>query len=167
MAELRHFEDFQVGDALPLASCKVTREAILAFAEAYDPQPFHLDDEAAAGSHFGGLVASGWHTGALFMRMMIDGWLGASASLGSPGLERLAWKRPVRPGDVLSGSSTVLAVRASQSRPEMGLVTFRHEVRNQRGEVVMEIVNPIMFARSNYNRRSDQQLSAATKPEDA
>lgn len=147
VAELRHFEDFQVGDELPLATCQVTREAILAFAERYDPQPFHLDEAAAARSHFGGLVASGWHTGALFMRMLVDGWLGGSASMGSPGLERLSWKRPVRPGDALSGSSTVLAVRVSQSRPEMGLVTFRHEVRNQQGEVVMEAQNPIMFAR--------------------
>jgi acyl dehydratase len=147
MRGLRHFEDFQVGDELPLAPCQVTGEAIVAFAAQYDPQPFHLDGESAARSHFGGLVASGWHTGALFMRMMIDGWLGRSASMGSPGLERLSWKRPVRPGDTLSGSSTVLAVRASRSRPEMGLVTFRHEVRNQRGEVVMEIINPIMFSR--------------------
>ena len=77
MTELRHFEDFQEGEALPLASCRVTREAILAFAREYDPQPFHLDEAAATRSHFGGLVASGWHTCALFMRMMIDGWLGA------------------------------------------------------------------------------------------
>ncbi|HEX2255693.1 MAG TPA: MaoC family dehydratase [Afifellaceae bacterium] len=147
MAELRHFEDFQVGDELPLADCRVTREAIVAFAEEFDPQPFHLDEDAAASSLLGGLCASGWHTCAMFMRMMVEGWLGASASMGSPGIERLAWRRPVRPGDLLSGSSSVLAVRASQRRPEMGLVTFRHEVRNQRGEVVMEAVNPIMFTR--------------------
>lgn len=144
---LRTFEDFAVGDALPLATCRVTREAIIAFAKEYDPQPFHLDDDSAARTFLRGLCASGWHSCAMFMRMMIDGWLGATASMGSPGVESLKWKRPVRPGDELSGVSTVLAVRRSQSRPGMGLVTFRHEVRNQAGEVVMEAVNPIMFAR--------------------
>lgn len=144
---LRTFEDFAVGDELPLATCRLTREAIIAFAEEYDPQPFHLDEDAAARSFVDGLCASGWHCCAMFMRMMVDGWLGASASMGSPGIETLKWRRPVRPGDELSGASIVLAVRASQSRPGMGLVTFRHEVRNQAGEVVMEAVNPIMFAR--------------------
>jgi acyl dehydratase len=144
---LRTFEDFHVGDELPLASCRVAREAIVAFAEEYDPQPLHLDEDAAADSLVGGLCASGWHTCALFMRMMVDGWLGASASMGSPGIETLTWRQPVRPGDELSGASTVISVRPSRRRPGMGLVTFRHEVRNQAGEVVMESVNPIMFAR--------------------
>ena len=152
MAELRHFEDFQVGEALPLAPCQVTREAIVAFAEEFDPQPFHLEEDAAARSLLGGLCASGWHSCAMFMRMMVEGWLGGAASMGSPGIEWLKWKQPVQPGDELSGTSTVLAVRASKSRPDMGFVTFRHEVRNQRGEVVMEAVNPIMFARRGAGR---------------
>jgi acyl dehydratase len=144
---LRYFEDFQPGQEFPLPPHTVSRAEIVAFAAEFDPQPFHLDETAAAGSLLGGLAASGWHTCALFMRMLCEGWLNGSASMGSPGIDTLKWLRPVRPGDVLSGRSTVLEVRASASRPDRGFVRFRHEIANARGEPVMVLENPIMFTR--------------------
>jgi acyl dehydratase len=106
-----------------------------------------MDEAAAADTLLGGLAASGWHTCALFMRMMFDGWLARAASMGSPGVDTLKWMRPVRPGDVLSGRSIVLETRASQSRPDRGFVRFRHEVTNARGEAVMVLENPVMLGR--------------------
>ena len=147
MDGFRYFEDFREGEVLPLGPRHVTREEIVAFAAEFDPQPFHLDEEAAKGTLLGGLAASGWHTTALFMRMMCEGFLLLSSSMGSPGIEELRWLRPVRPGDTLSGTATVVSARASSRRPEMGIVTFLFEISNQRGEPVMRIKNPIMFAR--------------------
>ncbi len=144
---MRHFEDFEPGLELPLQPLTVTRAEIVAFAAEFDPQPFHLDEAAAADTLLGGLAASGWHTCALFMRMMYHGWLSETASMGSPGIDSLKWLRPVRPGDTLSGRSVVLEVRASNSRPDRGFVRFRHEVTNARGEAVMVGENPIMFLR--------------------
>jgi acyl dehydratase len=125
----------------------VTRAEILAFAAEFDPQPFHLDEAAAADSLLGGLAASGWHSCALFMRMLYDGWLNGTASMGSPGVDRLMWVQPVRPGDVLSGRSVVLQTRASRSRPDRGFVRFRHHVQNAHAAPVMVLENPIMFGR--------------------
>jgi acyl dehydratase len=144
---LRHFEDFEAGQELPFGPYTVTRAEIVAFAAEFDPQPAHLDEAAAAETMLGGLAASGWHTCALFMRMMALGWLNASASMGSPGIDSLKWMRPVRPGDVLSGRSVVIETRASKSRPDRGFVRFRHEVTNARGEVIMVAENPIMLGR--------------------
>jgi acyl dehydratase len=144
---MRYFEDFEPGQEFPLAQHVVTRQEIVAFAAEFDPQPFHLDEKAAGESMLGGLAASGWHTSAVFMRMLYHGWLCDCASMGSPGVNALAWKRPVRPGDVLGGRSTVLDMRASRSRSDRGFVRFRHEVTNARGEIVMEADNPIMFGR--------------------
>ena len=144
---MRYFEDFQVGQDYLLAPRQVSRAEIVAFAAEYDPQPFHLDETAAAETMLGGLAASGWHSCALFMRSMWDGWLSESASMGSPGIDTLKWLKPVRPGDVLSGRSTVLEIRASRSKPDRGFVRFRHEVVNGHGEVVMMLENPIMIAR--------------------
>ncbi len=144
---MRYFEDFQPGQELPLGRHCVSRAEIVAFAAEFDPQPFHLDEAAAAESLLGGLAASGWHTCALFMRMLYDGWLNECASMGSPGVDTLKWVRPVRPDDVLSGRSVVLEARASNSRPDRGFVRFRHEVVNGRGELVMSAENPIMLAR--------------------
>lgn len=144
---MRYFEDFQIGQQFPLASHTVTRAEIVAFAAEFDPQPFHLDEAAATDTLLGGLSASGWHTCALFMRMLYDGWLAQTASMGSPGVDRLKWQRPVRPGDVLSGQSTVLACRASRTRPDRGFVSMRHEVSNAAGERVMTCENPIMVER--------------------
>ena len=144
---MRHFEDFYVGEVLPLSPVEVMRAEIIAFAAEFDPQPFHLDEAAAAETMLGGLAASGWHTTALFMRMLCEGWLNGCASMGSPGVDSLKWLRPVRPGDRLGGRSIVVATRTSKTRPDRGFVQFRHEVENQRGEPVMVLENPIMFAR--------------------
>lgn len=144
---MRYFEDFAEGQEYPFGPHTVTRAEIIAFASEYDPQPFHLDERAAAETMLGGLAASGWHTCALFMRMMALSWLNASASMGSPGIDSLKWRRPVRPGDVLSGRSVVLGVRPSGSRDDRGFVKFRHEVANERGEVVMLVENSIIIGR--------------------
>ncbi|HMO47674.1 MAG TPA: MaoC family dehydratase [Rubrivivax sp.] len=133
----RYWEDFAVGSVHESGAMPVTREATLAFAREFDPQPFHLDDEAAAASLFGRLAASGWHTGAMAMRMMCDGYLLESASLGSPGIDQLRWLKPVFPGDTLSLRMTVLAARPMASRPGVGLVQSRWEVFNQQRETVL------------------------------
>ncbi len=145
--DVRYFEDFREGEALPLGPRTVTREEIVAFAAEFDPQPFHLDEEAAKSTPLGGLAASGWHTAALFMRMMCDSYLLETASMGAPGVEELRWLRPVRPGDTLAGTATVLSVRASKNRPDMGIVQFRFELANQRREPVMRVQSPMFFAR--------------------
>ena len=143
----RHFEDFTVGEALPLPERQVGRAEIIAFAAEFDPQPFHLDERAAATDLAGGLFASGWHVCALLMRMLCDAYLVESSCLGSPGIDSLKWRRPVRPGDRISGTSTVLEVRSSATRPELGIIRFRHEVLNQAGETVVLMENPIFFRR--------------------
>ena len=144
---MRYFEDFEPGQELPFGPHIVTRAEIVAFAAEFDPQPMHLDEAAAADSLLGGLAASGWHTCALFMRMVYDGWIAGSTCMGSPGVDSLKWLRPVRPGDELHGRSTVLETRLPQSRPDRGFVTFRHEVFNARNEPVLVMQNPIMFTR--------------------
>ncbi len=143
----RYFEDFSTDQELPFGPHTVTRAEIVAFAAEFDPQPFHLDEAAAADTLLGGLAASGWHTCALFMRMVALGWLNDSASMGSPGIDSLKWTRPVRPGDVISGRTIVLDTRASQSRPDRGFLRVRHEVVNGRNETVMLIEHSIMIGR--------------------
>ena len=140
------FEDFTPGDTSTFGHCPVTREAILEFAREFDPQPFHLDDAAAKRSLLGGLSASGWHTAGMLMRMIAQGFLNNSASLGAPGIRSVKWLKPVRPGDVLSARRTLLGKRISQSRPELGFLDWQFEVLNQHGEVVMTQENVIMVA---------------------
>ena len=140
-----YFEDFSTGRVFPLASKSVTADEIVEFAAEFDPQPMHLDEAAGKASILGGLSASGWHTASMFMRMMFDGWLSASSSEGSPGIEFMEWKKPVLAGDTLSGRSTVVESRTLRSRPGIGIVKFLHEVENQRGEIVMRGENPIMM----------------------
>jgi acyl dehydratase len=142
-----YYEDFSEGQELPFGPHTVTRAEIVAFAAEFDPQPFHLDERAAAETMLGGLAASGWHTCALFMRMLYDGWVNNSASMGSPGVDTLKWLRPVRPGDTLSGRSVVVEMRTSKSKPDRGFIKFRHEVVNERGEQVMTLENPVMVQR--------------------
>ncbi len=139
------FEDFVPGKVSTFGEYPVTREQVLAFARDFDPQPFHLDDAAAARSLFGKLSASGWHTCAMAMRIMCDGYLLRSSSLGSPGMDELRWTRPVYPGDTLTVRSTVLEARELQSRPGVGLVRSRNEVLNQNGEVVMTMLGGGFF----------------------
>lgn len=140
-----HFEDFTPGRVFPLPERQVSAVEIVEFAAEFDPQPMHLDEAAGKASILGGLSASGWHTGSMFMRMMYDGWLSQSSSEGSPGIDFMEWKRPVLAGDTLSGRSTVVSARELRSRPGIGMVTFLHEVENQRGELVMKGENPIMM----------------------
>jgi acyl dehydratase len=139
------FEDFEEGASLELGSKTVTAEEIVDFASQFDAQPMHLDEEAGRASILGGLSASGWHTCCMFMRMMCDGFLLDSTSQGSPGIDYVRWKKPVLAGDTLTGRSIVTAKRESASRSNLGFVTCRHELTNQRGEVVAELQNTGMF----------------------
>jgi acyl dehydratase len=141
------WEDFPAGQHREFGAVPVTREAVLAFASQFDPQPFHLDDEAAAGSLFGRLAASGWHTCALAMRMMCDEYLLDSASLGSPGIDSLRWLKPVYPGDTLRMGMDVLEARPMASKPHVGLVRSRWQLRNQHDEPVMTMEGWGMFRR--------------------
>lgn len=141
-------EDFNVGDAFDLGSVTVTEAEIITFARLFDPQPFHLDPEAAAQTPFGGVVASGWHTASLCMRLLVDGILLRTATLGSPGIDRLRWLRPLRPGDTLHLRAVVSAARASESKPDRGVLTLHMEAYNQHAETLlsMEGVNFIRRA---------------------
>lgn len=144
-----YLEDFTPGERAAFGRYAVTREEVLAFARVYDPQPFHLSDEAAAQTHFGRLAASGWHTCAMAMRMIVEefGRRDDGGSLGAPGVENLRWLRPVFPGDVLRCETEVLEVRASKSRPGMGLVKSRLTVLNQDGEPVMTQEPTVLYRR--------------------
>ena len=140
------WEDFTVGRVISLGRTTVTREATLAFAQQFDPQPFHLDDAAAEASLFKRLSASGWHTCAMTMRLMCDGYLNDSASLGSPGIDELRWLKPVCPGDTITAEMTVLEARVMASKPHVGLVLSRWRVFNQEGSDVMTMQGWGMFA---------------------
>ncbi|HXL68404.1 MAG TPA: MaoC family dehydratase [Xanthobacteraceae bacterium] len=142
-----YYEDFVVGAVRTCGPRVVTREEIIAFATEFDPQPMHLDEEAAQKTMLKGLSASGWHSCALMMRLIADGLALNSSSMGSPGVEEVKWVKPVRPGDVLTVRLTVLEKRESKSRPEMGLVRQRAEMLNQRGEVVLDSTYPGMFGK--------------------
>lgn len=138
---MKFYEDLVVGDVGRTGTYAVTREEVLDFAAKYDPQPFHLDDAAAAATHFGRLSASGWHTCAMTMRMMVDTWTDdATASLGSPGIDELRWLRPVFPGDTLVAEMELLEKRRSAKRPEMGVTKSRTTVFNQDGVPVLTMV---------------------------
>jgi acyl dehydratase len=138
-ADPLHWEDLSVGQAFEFGAKAVTREEVMAFARDFDPQPFHLDDAAAAATLFKKLSASGWHTAAMTMRMMVDHYLSKAASLGSPGMDNIRWLKPVYPGDTLSVRKTVLQSRPMNSRPDVGLLLSRTETLNQHGEVVMSM----------------------------
>ena len=141
------WEDFKVGDRVEMGRHTFGEEEIIAFARQFDPQPFHVDPLAAKESFFGGLVASGWHTCAVGMRLTVDSHVNQSRSLGSPGLDNIRWQKPVRAGDTLTYSRVVLETRASASRPDAGLVKSRWEAVNQRGETVMTMEGWGMFGR--------------------
>jgi acyl dehydratase len=144
---IHYWEDFPVGQVRDFGGMPVSREAVIAFAQQFDPQPFHVDDEAARDSLFGGLCASGWHTCAMAMRMMCDGYLLDTASLGSPGIDHLRWLKPVFPGDTLSTRMEVLEARPMASKPHVGLLRSRWEVRNQHGQPVLTMEGWGMFRR--------------------
>ena len=142
-----YWEDFVVGETLPIGSHTFTESEIVEFARQFDPQPFHTDPEAARASAFGGLIASGWHTCAVCMRLNCESYINRAVSLGSPGLDNIRWHRPVRPGDTITYQRTVLEARTSRSRPDMGLVRSRTEALNQAGELVMSMEGWGMFGR--------------------
>jgi acyl dehydratase len=141
------WEDFKVGERIEMGRHTFEEAEIIAFARQFDPQPFHVDPAAAQGGFFGGLIASGWHTCAVGMRLTVDSHVNATRSLGSPGLDNIRWHKPVRPGDTISYSRVVLESRASGSRPDAGLVKSRWEAVNQDGELVMSMEGWGMFGR--------------------
>lgn len=142
-----HWEDLYAGKVIELGPYLLSREEILEFARRYDPQPFHVDETAARQSIYGGLIASGWHTCAVVMRMLYDGLLQHSASLGSPGVDSIRWLRPVRPGDTLRTRMTILATRPSGSKPDRGVINSKWEVFNQNDELVMTMEGMGMYRR--------------------
>jgi acyl dehydratase len=142
-----HFEDFKPGSVTPYGGITVDRDEMLAFAREYDAQPMHLSEVSAAGTMAGKLIASGWFTAALNMRMMAESFILDTASMGSPGVSELKWLRPVEAGDVLRGHRHVVDRRPSLSKPDRGFVNFRFEVLNQRDEPVLEQTNLIMIGR--------------------
>jgi acyl dehydratase len=139
------FEDFTSGTVYELGSVSVSAEDIVAFAEQFDPQGFHVDEDAGRTAGFGGLIASGWHTVGLYMRLFVDGLLGASRNLGSPGGDELRWFLPVRPGDTLSARCTIGEVRASRGDPQRGVVHTCGEMTNQNGDIVMRLRTVILI----------------------
>ncbi|MBB4641533.1 MaoC family dehydratase [Rhizorhapis suberifaciens] len=139
---MQYFEDIEVGSKTNFGSYKVTREEVVEFARKYDPQPFHLSDEAAAQTHFGRLSASGWHTCAMMMSMLVKHYEDVDhAGLGSPGLDEVRWIKPVYPGDILRCETEVIEKTPSRSRPEMGSFRSRMTVLNQYDEPVMNIIS--------------------------
>ena len=135
----RYFEDYVEGDVYRFGSITVAADEIVAFARRFDPQSFHTDPETAKQSPFGGIIASGWHTASLMMRLFVDHYLTHVASLASPGVDELRWLKPVRPGDTLSIRVTVLKAAPSKSKPDRGVVTSGIEVLNQANETVMTL----------------------------
>ncbi|MAW33744.1 MAG: dehydratase [Proteobacteria bacterium] len=136
-----------------MGSVKVTKEDIVRFAVEYDPQLFHIDEKAGESSIFGGLIASGWHTCSLVMKMMCDSYLLDSASMGSPGMENIKWVKPVRPNDVLTGFRTTIETKSSRSKPDRGFVKTLFEVFNDSQELVMSMEGVGMFRRKNVNKK--------------
>jgi acyl dehydratase len=138
---VRYLENFTVGDTATFGRYEVTEDEIIEFAARYDPQAFHVDPDKGREQGWDGVIASGWHTCAMFMRMLVDNVMGEGNGMPSPGIEEVRWLRPVRPGYVLSVRSEVVEVRASRSKPDRGIVRTRFEVLDQTGEPVMSMIN--------------------------
>ena len=149
MTDKLHFEDFKPGDVAIYGPRHVTREEILAFAAEFDPQPMHLDEAAGAASLLGGLGGSGWHACSLLMRMIADGFLLNSTSMGSPGVEEVRWLKPLRPGVNLRVRVTVMETRVSKSRPDIGLVRMTFEMIDDADAVVTTMISSMMMGRRN------------------
>lgn len=143
--ENRYFEDYVVGSVQEFGSVTVDENEVIDYARRYDPQDFHTDPEAAKRSAFGGLIASGWHTTGMMMRLLVDNYISKVASMGSPGVDEIRWTQPVRPGDTLSVRVTILEARRSRSKPDRGMVRSFVEVLNQRNEVVMSMKTMGLF----------------------
>lgn len=134
---LRYFEDYVLGTSYECGSVTIDQASIIAFAKEFDPQPFHVDPPAAATGPFGGLIASGWHTAAVVMRLLVDNYLSAEASLGGAGVDEIRWPLPVRPGDTLRVRATVVEARRSLSKPDRGIIKTLAEAVNQDSRTVM------------------------------
>lgn len=135
----RHFEDLAVGEMIALGQTTVSKEMIISFAREFDPFPFHLDETAAKASLLGGLASSGWQTGALSLRMLVDAFLSKIASAGGLGFTNLKWKSPVMVGDTIGGTATIVELRRSASHPQWGIVQIDFDIRNQKGQPVMTL----------------------------
>lgn len=135
--QVRYFEDYAPGLVVDCGTFTIDEQAIIAFGKEYDPQPFHVDPAAAVSSPVGGLIASGWQTCGLAMRLLVEHFISGETALGSSGIDELRWPRPVRPGDTLSVRVTVTGARRSRSKPDRGIVQSTTEAANQRGEIVM------------------------------
>lgn len=142
-----YLDDLEAGQVFELGSCGISAGEIVAFASTYDPQLFHLDEAAARGSIYGGLIASGWQTVCLFMRLFADGLLQRAAAMGSPGVDELRWLKPVRPGDELHARVEVVEVRPSRSRPDRGIARLRSSMTNQADEEVLSFIANVLFER--------------------
>lgn len=147
MSDRLHFEDVCVGDSFRFGRYEVTRDEIVEYARQFDPQPFHLDEAAAERSHFGGLISSGWHTGAMFIRMVNDHMIPGHATSGAIGFDDLKWLVPVRPGDVLSVENTVVEKTESKRRRDIGIVKIANRVLNDRGDAVMTLTSLVIYRR--------------------
>jgi acyl dehydratase len=147
MSEQWYFEDFYPGQEIDLGKRAVSEQEIVAFATQFDPQPFHIDHEAAAGSIYGSVIASGWHTCSMMMRMVVDGLMAKASSMGSPGVDNVRWLRPVRADDTLHVLYQTREVRASNTKPDRGVVWSKWIATNQHGEQVCTIEGMGMFAR--------------------
>ncbi|MGH8853164.1 MAG: MaoC family dehydratase [Telluria sp.] len=147
MSKQWYFEDFHPGQEIDLGARTVSEEEIIAFARAFDPQPFHIDREVAGDSIYGGVIASGWHTCSLMMRMVVDGMMCSASSLGSPGLDGVRWLRPLRGGDTLNVRYLTTRVKASNSKPDRGVVWSTWTATNQHGEVICTVDGMGMFGR--------------------
>lgn len=158
------YEDIQPGSVTRFAPIRLDRESMLAFAREYDPQPMHVDEEAARHSFVGELIGSGWYTCATVMRAIADNWLLRSTSMGSPGVDEVRWLRPVKPGDTLHVTQTVLDKRVSASKPDRGFVNLRFDVTNGDGKAVMQQTNPIMFGLRHPNGQPDDPGSRPARP---
>ena len=146
-----HWEDFSPGQVTECGSRLITGAEIVAFAAEYDPQPMHLDEAAARGNLFGGLIASGWHSCCILMRMLSDDFIGDASFMGAPGVEEVNWLTPIRPGERINARATVLETRPSRSRPDVGFVKFRFELINAVDQPVMTLIVSPMFGRRAAN----------------
>ena len=142
---MRYFEDFPIGEIFEFKPYIVNEEAMLSFANAFDTQCFHTDKEAAEESIFGGLIASGWYTCAIFMRMQCDSYLLDSACIASPGVDELRWLAPVRAGDILTGTNEIIGKEASKTKLDRGLISSRVKILNQANVIVMTLISRAFY----------------------
>jgi acyl dehydratase len=147
MSDVLYWEDFKVGETVEMGSHRFTAQEIIEFGRQFDPQPFHIDPEAARASFYGELIASGWHTCSIAMRLMCDSYVNRTRSMGSPGVDNIRWLAPVKTGDTLTYRRTVLEARASRSRPDAGLMRTQWEAVNQDGVRVLSMGGWSMIGR--------------------